>query len=138
MPLSLRQILKYPTIALCTFILSACQVGVGPASVNPTPAPTQQPTDQPSPLPGGFTDQSPTDPEMLAIFAEAQTLLQAKYPTAGIQLTQLKSIASQVVAGSNFRIEADYTDNTGSGTVELTVFRSLQGEFSLSADNYTP
>jgi hypothetical protein len=91
----------------------------------------------PSGLPGGYFEQNPADPEMLALMSEAEKLLQAKYPTAGLKLTKLNKIASQVVAGANYSIEADYTDSKGSGKVSLVLFRSLQGEYSLSSENYS-
>lgn len=110
-------------------LLSACQAGTG----MPAPAPASS-----APVPGGSVDQNPDDAAMQAIFREAEKLLQAKYPSSGLRLTSLKKISSQVVAGANYRIEADYSDSKKSGLVRLLVFRSLQGQYSLSSDDYTP
>lgn len=120
-------------------LLAACQGGnsnplVPPASSSPGAAgPSASP---PAPVPGGYFEQNPSDQAMQDIYKRAEQLLQAKYPAAGIKLTRLVRIASQVVAGANYNLQADYTDAKGSGSVTLTVFRSLQGEYSLSSDNY--
>ena len=68
---------------------------------------------------------------------EGEKLLNAKYPAAKISLTALKSVSSQVVAGANYRMTADYADVRGTGSLTFTVFRSLDGKYSLSADDYT-
>lgn len=126
------------------FPLAACQGGsfnslVPPAASGPSSSPSPAtPSASPpaSPVPGGYFEQNPSDQAMQDIYKRAEQLLQAKYPAAGIKLTRLVRIASQVVAGANYNLQADYTDAKGSGSVTLTVFRSLQGEYSLSSDNY--
>ncbi|MEZ0373261.1 MAG: cystatin domain-containing protein, partial [Candidatus Sericytochromatia bacterium] len=124
--------------ALAALTLCACQIGGGVPGPDPSRIPTAPPT-SPEPsgaVPGGFTSQDPKDPAIQAIFKEAEKLLQAKYPSAGLRLTNLKSAQSQVVAGANYKLEADYSDSKGTGMVTVTVFRNLQGAFSLSEDNY--
>lgn len=125
--------------ALFMFTLSACQ---GPfINGGPNPQPSASPSPAPSssaniPVPGGYVSQDPADPAMQSVLREAERLLQARYPDAGLRLTQLKSVSSQVVAGANYRLDAVYTDKTTTGSLTLILFRNLQGSYSLTQDDY--
>lgn len=71
------------------------------------------------------------------MLVSAENLLRQKYPDAGISLTELQSFSSQVVAGMNYRLVASYTDQQGrSGVLNLTLYRDLEGNTTLSEDNY--
>lgn len=123
-------------LLLLAGLLGACQFG--PPAPIPTASPTPTSSPGPAGLPGGYVAQNPADAEMQAIMRQAESLLQAKYPAAGLRLARLLEIGSQVVAGVNYRLRAEYLDARGSGTLEATVYRDLQNHFSLSADTYTP
>ncbi len=127
--------MKLTLTALIMFTLSSCQGPIINGGQNTQPSPTPSSTAS-MPIPGGYVSQNPSDPAMQTVLKEAERLLQARYPEAGLRLNQLRSISSQVVAGANYRLEADYTDSKGSGVVTLIVFRNLQGSYSLSQDDY--
>ena len=112
--------MKVTLTALFMFAISACQgpiINGNNPQASPTPSPT--PTPRNMPVPGAYVSQNPSDPAMQTVFREAERLLQARYPEADLRLTQLRSISSQVVAGANYRLDADYTDKKGKGEVTL-------------------
>ena len=119
-------------------LLSACQAGTPTPQNSATPAP--QTSAQPStPLVGGYSSQPTNSPEASAIKSNAQNLLNQKYPGEGIVLGALKSYETQVVAGLNHRLEAEYSDADGhKGTVRLVVYQDLKQAYTLSEDNYAP
>lgn len=128
--------MKLTLTALIMFTLSSCQgpiINGGGQNTQPSPTPSSTGS---MPVPGGYVSQNPSDSAMQTVLKEAERLLQARYPQAGLRLNQLRSISSQVVAGANYRLEADYTDSKGSGVVNLIVFRNLQGSYSLTQDDY--
>lgn len=90
------------------------------------------------PLPGGYMVQKVNDPSMLAAYKQGEKLLQAKYPAAGLRLTALRKIATQVVAGVNYRMEALYADKRGFGTVVLVMYMNIKGQYELTQDSYKP
>lgn len=114
------------TASLCLFLLPACQVGSSAGQHQTPPV-----------LPGGEMAQDPQSPLGQSLLVSAENLLRQKYPEAGISLTGLQSLSSQVVAGMNYRLVATYTDQQGrSGLLYLTLYRDLEDNTSLSADNY--
>ncbi len=115
-------------------LLSACQAGA------PAPQNTATPASQASaPIVGGYSAQPTDSPQAQAIKSNAQNLLNQKYPGEAIVLGLLKSYETQVVAGLNHRLEAEYSDADGhKGTIRLVVYQDLKESYTLSEDNYTP
>ncbi|MGV3526316.1 MAG: hypothetical protein ACO1RX_19005 [Candidatus Sericytochromatia bacterium] len=124
-------------VLLAAFVglLSACQVTVTPNTPDASPAPSASPS---PPLAGGYVSQDPAAAENQPVRVAAEQALQAKYPDANLRLTRMTQLETQVVAGLNYRMTADYTSSSGDGQITLVLYRNLQGEYSLSSDNYTP
>ena len=88
-------------------------------------------------LPGGAVDQTVESALAQSIRANAQNLLNQKYPEAGVELQTLHRFQTQVVAGSNYILDVDYTDQKGAqGRLMLTVYKDLEGRYRLTQDNY--
>jgi len=120
--------------------LTACQgtetSSPHPDSARPGPASASPATEQ-APLPGGETAQDPESPLAKSMLSAGENLLRQKYPEAGIELTGLQSFSTQVVAGTNYRLVAAYSDGQGrQGLVKLTIYRDLQDQSSLTEDDY--
>lgn len=74
-----------------------------------------------------------------AMLLNAQNLLNQKYPAAGISLLKVISYTTQVVAGSNHRLEVEFKDLKGhKGLLKVTVYQDINGNNSLTQDNYKP
>ncbi len=87
--------------------------------------------------PGGAVNQVIDSPLANSIRANAQNLLNQKYPDADIALQTLHSFKTQVVAGTNYILEVDYTDQgIAQGRLMLTVYKDLEGRYALTQDNY--
>lgn len=128
----------FPILLLTSLALSACQsngTNSNPqGSGTPVPAASSSPT---QPLPGGEAQQATDSPQAKAMLINAQNLLNQKYPNAGIMLSDLTAYTTQVVAGSNHRLQATYTNSAGKkGPLKVTIFQDLNGAMSLSEDNY--
>jgi hypothetical protein len=128
---------KYLLFSL--LLLCACQSNS--ETSNPqgsgTPVPATAATAPAVAVPGGETQQSTTDPQAKAMLINAQNLLNQKYPNANIQLSELSSYTTQVVAGSNHRLQASYSNGDGKkGIVKVTIFQDLNGAISLATDDY--
>lgn len=90
-----------------------------------------------TPLPGGETQQSTDSPQAKAMLINAQNLLNQKYPNKGIVLSDLTAYTTQVVAGTNHRLQASYSNAAGiKGQIKVTIFQDLNGAMSLTEDNY--
>ena len=101
-----------------------------PVSVSDNPKDTAS-------LPGGAIDQPLEGALAQSIRANAQNLLNQKYPEAGIELQALHRFQSQVVAGTNYILDVDYTAQQGAqGRLMLTVYKDLEDRYRLSQDNY--
>jgi len=125
------------SLILLTFTaLSACQSNG--TNTNPQGSSTPVASSSPNtPLPGGETQQATDSPQAKAMLINAQNLLNQKYPNAGIVLSDLTSYTTQVVAGSNHRLQASYSNGAGKkGMIKVTIFQDLNGAMSLSEDNY--
>jgi hypothetical protein len=84
-------------------------------------------------IPGGYTNQPVDSPAMLEVAQQAIVLLQERTKDTTLALTALKAARSQVVAGVNFGLTMDVRSKDGPRTVTVVVFRSLQGDFSLTS-----
>lgn len=126
-------------LTLCFALFMGSALGACQAldSTSPVAVPNQIPVAAPSGLPGGAVDQSLEGPLAQSMKANAQNLLNQKYPESGIQLETLHGFSSQVVAGINYRLAVSYTDQSAaSGKLMLTVYKDLEGRYTLSQDNY--
>jgi hypothetical protein len=84
-------------------------------------------------MPGGYTNQ-PVDSSMIQEVAQqAITLLQERTKDSTLALKAVRTARSQVVAGANYELTMDLTTKDGPKSVTVVVFRSLQGEYSLSS-----
>ncbi|MGE3724650.1 MAG: hypothetical protein AB7I41_03810 [Candidatus Sericytochromatia bacterium] len=123
-------------ILLSFTALSACQSNG--TNTNPQGSSTPVASSSPNtPLPGGESQQPTDSPQAKAMLINAQNLLNQKYPNAGIVLSDLTAYTTQVVAGSNHRLQASYSNGAGKkGMIKVTIFQDLNGAMSLSEDNY--
>lgn len=131
--------LKIPALSillLSALALTACQSNG--TNTNPQGSSTPVASSSPNtPLPGGETQQATDSPQAKAMLINAQNLLNQKYLNAGIVLSDLTSYTTQVVAGSNHRLQATYSNSAGKkGQIKVTIFQDLNGAMSLTEDNY--
>lgn len=132
------------SLFLLTALLVSCQPSSEPAGPQPSASSSASPSAAApeasiSPLPGGQAQQPVDSPEAKAMRSNAENLLNQKYAGAGISLGEITSFTTQVVAGTNYRLKVAYTDQAGhSGMVNVTIFKDLDGNYSLSADDYKP
>ena len=113
--------IKIPVIILAAVLLTACG---GPARKA-----EKQPEKQM--LSGGYTQQRPLDAEELELFQKATDSL------TGVSYTP-ESVATQVVAGTNFRfICSAQTTSSPPETykAEVTIFRPLPGRGDAKISN---
>ncbi len=123
-------------LVLSALALTACQSNG--TNSNPQGSSTPVASSSPNtPLPGGETQQATDSPQAKAMLINAQNLLNQKYPNAGIVLSDLTAYTTQVVAGSNHRLQATYSNGAGKkGPIKVTIFQDLNGAMSLTEDNY--
>jgi hypothetical protein len=123
-------------LLLSALALTACQSNG--TNTNPQGSSTPVASSSPNtPLPGGETQQATDSPQAKAMLINAQNLLNQKYLNAGIVLSDLTSYTTQVVAGSNHRLQASYSNGAGKkGQIKVTIFQDLKGAMSLTEDNY--
>lgn len=122
---------------LCLALLISPVLGACQALDSNSPAALPNHIETPDALPGGAVDQSPESPLANSIKANAQNLLNQKYPEADIKLQELHSFKTQVVAGTNYILTVSYTDQSGvQGKLTLTVYKNLEGNYALTQDNY--
>ncbi|PIQ25275.1 hypothetical protein COW36_19930 [bacterium (Candidatus Blackallbacteria) CG17_big_fil_post_rev_8_21_14_2_50_48_46] len=127
------------SLIFAILLVSACQGSNGSPSAqgSGTPSPVSSPSVSET-LPGGETTQDSASAQAEDIKIKAQNLLNQKYPGAGIFLTTIKRYTTQVVAGSNHRLEVEFTNSAGkTGLLHLTVFADLKGAYSLSEEDYS-
>ena len=131
------------SLFLLSSLLVACQSKTEPTSSEPQSTSNTQPEVQESsgasenPVPGGETAQAIDSPEAKAMRSNAENLLNQKYSGANISLGDIKAFSTQVVAGTNFRLEVSYSDQKGgAGTLKLTIYRDLDNNYSLTEDDY--
>ena len=85
------------------------------------------------PKPGGWMNQ-PVDSSMIATAAaEAVTLLQARTGDPGLALVAIRTAATQVVAGLNFKLNLDVATKDGPRNVTVVMYRNLQKEYRLTS-----
>lgn len=73
---------------------------------------------------GGYSEQRiPTDEELVMFRTVTQNCDMTLTP---------KKVATQVVAGTNYKFFCRYTDNSGSGKCDVIIYRPLQGEPELT------
>lgn len=82
---------------------------------------------------GGFTAADPTDAKIQAEAAEAVTLLQQKSLDRTLALDKVRAAATQVVAGTNYRLELDVRSSGAVKPVTVVMYKDLQGARSLTS-----
>ena len=129
--------LKKSILAVLTLALSASVISCNPTSGTVTTDKTTTPkvSDSNIALEGGYTKQDVTKPEYQEIVKTAVTLMNEKYKDRNFQITALKEIYTQVVAGTNYKLICEYKDATGSDKAEIIIYKDLQGKFTLSKDS---
>jgi hypothetical protein len=120
----------------CQALDSTSPVAV-PNQIAISPSPDANTTNGANPLPGGVFDQSIDSPLAKSIRDNAQNLLNQKYPEANIELQTLHSFQTQVVAGMNYLLDVDYTDQgVAKGRLMLKIYKDLEDHYTLTQDNY--
>lgn len=114
----------------CVSVL-ACQVGGGlPGSTTPEPVPSF--------LPGGSLEQDPASPLAQSMKVTAQNLLNQEFPEAGLELQDILSFKTQVVAGTLFHLVFRYQNKAQkTGQVRVTIYKDLDGNTSLDSHDYS-
>jgi hypothetical protein len=117
-----------------TLVLTACTAPTQ-QTANPTPGTgvVNVPTSPTPGMPGGYMNQPVDSPAMLEVAQQAIVLLQERTKDTTLALAALKAARSQVVAGANYELTMDVRTKDGPRTVTVVVFRSLQGDFSLTS-----
>lgn len=82
---------------------------------------------------GGYTAADPADAKIQAEAAEAVTLLQQKTRDRTLALDKVRSAATQVVAGINYRLELDVRTSGAVKPVTVVMYKDLQGGRSLTS-----
>jgi len=83
------------------------------------------------PVPGGYMNQDVAGKDIQAEAAQAITLLQADRKDPKIVLVSIKSAATQVVAGTNYKLELEIKTTSGNKTVTVMVNKDLSGKRKL-------
>lgn len=82
---------------------------------------------------GGYTARDAKDPGVLAAAEKAIGLLQAKTNDPSLALGKMVSAQTQVVAGSNYRLELELTSKSGPRKATVVVYRNLKDAYSLTS-----
>lgn len=119
-------------------VLSACTTPVQQAAnAKPSPQPSSGvvnvPTSPSAPMPGGYTNQPVDTPLVQDEAKEAITLLRERTKDDTLSLTAVRTARTQVVAGMNIELTLDVATRNGPKTVTLVMYRSLQGDRSLTS-----
>jgi hypothetical protein len=113
---------------------SATETAAPPPQPSSSAAASAPPTTSGSagPLLGGYMQKDVADKEIVAEAAQAITLLQADRKDPKIALTSIKSAATQVVAGLNYKLELQIKTGSGDKTVTVVMYKDLSGKRKLS------
>ena len=84
-------------------------------------------------VPGGWNPRNPADESILAAAGEAVSLLKERQQDSSITLVEVLAAQTQVVAGTNYRLELSLQTGEGAKTVELVMYRNLKKEVSLTS-----
>jgi hypothetical protein len=107
-------------VARTVFVLVLAACGAPPAPVTPAdPAPAAQPASV-----GGYVVEDVNSKNAREESANAIELLRAKQNDASIALQTIRSFASQIVSGMNYRFELDVTTASGPRTITLVMYEN--------------
>jgi len=82
---------------------------------------------------GGYSPDTATAPAIVAASEEALKLLQAKESDPSMKLVSVRKAEAQIVAGTNYRLELELTTAKGPKTVQVVVFKGLDGRYQLTS-----
>ena len=126
----MKPIVKSLPVAVCLLALSA--IGIQHATAAPV---TEQPIKEPSAMIVGGYQNTDITPEIKKI-AQFALKTQSKKTKTRLQLVNIDSAASQVVAGTNFKLILTIKDHQKTNQAEAIVYRDLNGHKQLSSWNW--
>lgn len=103
-----------------------------PAELPPSPATTATPAVSP-PVVGGYTAADTASAPIQSAAAEAVKLLQTRTKDRSLTLEKIRSAQTQVVAGTNYRLELDVKTGRATKAVTVVLYKDLQGGAQLTS-----
>jgi hypothetical protein len=97
---------------------------VTPVATNAAPA---------SPVVGGYTAADPASASVQSAAAEAVKLLQLRTKDRTLALGKVRGAQTQVVAGTNYRLELDVRTGGATKPVTVVLYKNLQGGAELTS-----
>ncbi len=118
-------------LPLATMLMACAATPASPDAAKAAAATT--PTGGQSSVPGGFTNQDPNSDFIKEAATQAATLLASRTGDPTLSLVSVISAATQVVAGTNYRLTLSVATKSGTKQVNVLMYRDLQGNYSLSS-----
>jgi len=130
--------MKLLSVCVVPFVVVLCACGS-----HVDAGPVMQPSDPPSgasgaasassgPAVGAYTPQDASSSEIREETAQAIALLQADRKDPSIGLVAIRSASTQVVAGTNYKLDLDVKTGKGAKHITVVVYKDLSGTRRLS------
>lgn len=105
-----------------------------PAALPPSPVtPAATGMAPAGPVVGGYTAADPASASIQSAAAEAVKLLQIRTKDRTLALEKVRGAQTQVVAGTNYRLELDVRTGGATKPVTVVLYRNLQGGAELTS-----